>query len=300
LSALEKAHALGIAHRDIKPANIFLVPTAFGDKVQVLDFGLAKMVTTGGAEVTRSGALVGTPRYMAPEQVRGEQVSEVADIYSMGLVLAEMLSGTPVVSATKEIDIYMAHGSDEPLDLPEVVVRSPVAPIIRRAVAKRLEVRYRQAAQMLVDLRAVLKMMVAGEGHVVAPDLDATFITDPSRVRPRSLPTERSEKLRDAFNRMADKQRIEIPDAAPTLVRPVPEGPRSAPILLTRNADEEIDTLRIAPAPSPPPIELTAADDAGADALAPAAPRNRAATTAVLLVLAFLVAAVIAVYLSAS
>jgi hypothetical protein len=243
-------------------------------------------------------------------------VSEVADIYAMGLVLAEMLSGAPVVSATKEIDIYMAHGSDEPLPLPDVVVRSPVAPIVRRAVAKKLEVRYRQAAQMLVDLRAVLKMMVAGDGHVAAPDLDATFITDPSQVRPRSLPTERSERLRDAFNRMADKQRVEIPDAAPTLVRAasIPEGPTSAPILLTRSADDESDTLRMRvqiaelPAPAelaplaraaepkaPPPaaFELPASDQA--DALA-----RRAARTALLLVLAFVVAAVIAVYLGVS
>jgi serine/threonine-protein kinase len=130
LSALERAHDEGIAHRDIKPANIFLVPSVLGDNVQILDFGLAKLVFQGdGAEVTRHGALVGTPRYMAPEQVRGEQVSETADIYSFGLVMAEMLLGHPVVTASRELDIYMTHGSDKPLELAEVVLASPFAAI---------------------------------------------------------------------------------------------------------------------------------------------------------------------------
>jgi serine/threonine protein kinase len=251
LAALAKAHELGIAHRDIKPANIFLMPSAFGDNVQMLDFGLAKMVMReDAAEVTRSGALVGTPRYMAPEQVRGEGVSATVDIYSVGLVLAEMLIGRPVVTATKEIEIYMTHGSDEPLDLPEVVLSSPIAPIIRRAVSKPLEVRYHTASQMLADLRAVLKKMVAGDGKIGSVDMEATFIVDPDLVRPRSLPTEESEKLRDAFNRMADNKKLIIPDAAPTLVRrpkqkSVPEAAPSVPILLTRAPEDEQDTLRM-------------------------------------------------------
>jgi len=150
LAALDRAHALGIVHRDIKPANIFLTPSMLGEQVQLLDFGLARAVRGGlEVEVTRTGALVGTPRYMAPEQVRGEQVGETADIYSFGLVLAEMLTAKPVCTADRELEIYMTHGSDRALDLPVEVLRSPFATVIRRAVAKPLEVRYRLASQML-------------------------------------------------------------------------------------------------------------------------------------------------------
>jgi serine/threonine protein kinase len=93
--ALAHAHAQGIIHRDLKPANVML--TAAGDPV-VMDFGLAKRVTDSDAEeakLTRDGAVMGTPTYMSPEQVRGETVGPAADVYALGVLLFEMLAGRP-------------------------------------------------------------------------------------------------------------------------------------------------------------------------------------------------------------
>ncbi|HEY4119602.1 MAG TPA: serine/threonine-protein kinase, partial [Byssovorax sp.] len=99
LSALEVAHGMGIAHRDIKPANIFLCESPLGEIAQILDFGTAKIVGDAGqrSDVTRVGVLVGTPRYMAPEQVRGEPLTPAADVYAFGLVMAEMILGEALV-----------------------------------------------------------------------------------------------------------------------------------------------------------------------------------------------------------
>ncbi len=285
LSALDRAHERGIAHRDIKPANIFLVPSALGDNVQILDFGLAKLVfDKNSADVTRHGALVGTPRYMAPEQVRGEQVSETADIYSFGLVMAEMLLGRPVVSAAREIDIYMTHGSDKPLELPPEVTGSPWAAIIRRAVAKPLEVRYRRAAQMHADVKAALERMNAGGPQIAAVDMDVTFVVNPNQARPLSLPTDTSEKLRDAFNKMAGTKDDDIPEAAPTLVRASaePEAP-SLPILLTKESTDELDTMRLraearAPETAPAPPRPPAAPDPALEAAVAEAEQQAAAS----------------------
>ena len=243
LSALERAHEMGVAHRDIKPANIFLVSSVLGDHVQMLDFGLAKIVFDNQRhEVTKTGSLIGTPRYMAPEQVRGEQVSEVADIYSFGLVMCDMLLGHPLVRAKRELEIYAAHGSDKELELPVGVMRSPFAGLIQRAVAKKLEVRYRKAHQMLADLRAIVN---AGEKGLAPADMEATFIVDPALVRPLSLPTEGSERLRTAFNQMADADEPSLPEAPPTLVMQPPAAAPSMPLLLTRKPDDMADTMRM-------------------------------------------------------
>ena len=95
LSALGAAHAAGIVHRDIKPDNVFLVSTsAFHDLVKVLDFGIAKLATEeGGARLTGTGAMLGTPAYMAPEQARGAVVDHRADLYAVGATMYQALAG---------------------------------------------------------------------------------------------------------------------------------------------------------------------------------------------------------------
>src|SRR4051812_9470338 len=90
--ALQAAHARGVVHRDVKPANIFLQPAAGGDRVKLLDFGLAKLLVEKSG-ITQEGAVLGTPEYIAPEQARGSIVDAGADVYSLGVVAFEMLAG---------------------------------------------------------------------------------------------------------------------------------------------------------------------------------------------------------------
>ena len=159
LSALDVAHGFRIAHRDIKPANIFCHRAEGGETIRILDFGTAKIVgpkPVAKEEVTRHGALIGTPRYMAPEQVRGEVLTPAADVYSFGLVMAEMLLGRPLITGESDFHIYVEQGSDTPHVLPDEIRTSPFAAVIERAVAKPLDVRYRLASQMLADVRAIL------------------------------------------------------------------------------------------------------------------------------------------------
>lgn len=209
LKALDKAHGMGVAHRDIKPANIFVSSGVLGDVAQVLDFGLAKVVRGDGQNqlaVTKVGAVIGTPRYMAPEQARGEQVGQTADIYSFGLVLAEMITGKPLVVGKSDIDLYVAQGSDTPHRLPPEILQSPFASAVQRAVAKPLDVRYREAGQMLADLRSIADRLGGGAVLPMEADMDATRMLDPTAAQPLSLPNETSEKLRTAFNTIAKKR----------------------------------------------------------------------------------------------
>ena len=93
LAALGEAHHLGITHRDMKPENIMLQPTRSGaDHVKVIDFGIAQLAR--GKRLTEFGGALGTPEYMAPEQVRGEEVGPSADLYSVGVILFQMLTGS--------------------------------------------------------------------------------------------------------------------------------------------------------------------------------------------------------------
>ncbi|HZO12235.1 MAG TPA: serine/threonine-protein kinase [Polyangiaceae bacterium] len=155
LKSLMEAHALGIVHRDIKPANLFLCDFAGEpDFVKVLDFGIATLVRAEARPLTSEGSTIGTPQYMAPEQVLAMRTDARTDLYALGLVLAEALSGRRVYDDTVSIRICMAQASPEPVPLPEIVLRSPLAHVIHRATQKNADARPRDAAEMLAQMDA--------------------------------------------------------------------------------------------------------------------------------------------------
>jgi hypothetical protein len=150
LKSLMEAHALGVVHRDIKPANVFLCCYAGeNDFVKVLDFGIAKAPSKG--DLTAHGWLVGTPIYMAPEQIRGTDLTPRADLYSLGLLMVTMLTGQSLVGGDAR-EVIAQQLSSEPLRLPAELSSHPLAPVIRRALEKDPERRYASAGEMLGDL----------------------------------------------------------------------------------------------------------------------------------------------------
>lgn len=152
LHSLMEAHEVGIVHRDIKPANVFVCG---GDarlgSIKVLDFGIAKSVDGTEAQVTAAGILVGTPRYMPPEQIRGETPIPAMDLYATGTMLAEMLTGQPTLTCSAA-EACLEQLKPERIPLPAFVQTSRLWPVIWRATEKSLETRYLTANEMLGDL----------------------------------------------------------------------------------------------------------------------------------------------------
>ncbi len=152
LEALADAHELGMIHRDIKPANVFLCDYAGShDFVKVLDFGIAKRSGRDATQLTATDVVVGTARYMAPEQLRGEEVTPATDLYSVGLVMAEMLAGAPVFRGST-IEVCLAQVSSDPVPLSERVLSSSLGPAIVRATDKHPGRRFATARAMLEAL----------------------------------------------------------------------------------------------------------------------------------------------------
>src|SRR5207302_408298 len=117
---LQAAHAEGIIHRDLKPANLMVVdPDTPYEKIKVMDFGLAKLLGTPSRamhHVTDTGSdfAVGTPGYISPEQVRGDEMDHRSDLYSVGIILFELLTGRLPFTAGSTMDILLAHATEEP------------------------------------------------------------------------------------------------------------------------------------------------------------------------------------------
>jgi eukaryotic-like serine/threonine-protein kinase len=160
LKSLMAAHERGVIHRDVKPPNVFLCRYAGEqDFVKVLDFGVAKPLVSSGATeagLTSEGELIGTPSYMAPEQVAGLAVTPSTDLYALGLVMAECLSGRVVYPATDLRQVVLSQLSPHPVPLDPLVLGSALGPVIRRAAEKLPPARYQSAAEMLAALEVAV------------------------------------------------------------------------------------------------------------------------------------------------
>src|SRR6476469_2547879 len=172
-SALAAAHQAGVVHRDIKPENIMLRPDGY---VKVLDFGIAKLTEhrlasndhtteTTATLQTRPGLVLGTARYMSPEQARGQKVDARTDIWSLGVVLYEMVGGTPPFTGETPSDCIASILTKEPPPLSGVLpgVPAELESILQKALRKNSDERYQTIKEMLADLRN-LKGELEAEG----------------------------------------------------------------------------------------------------------------------------------------
>jgi serine/threonine protein kinase len=185
LEALDALHGLHIVHRDLKPSNVFLTPHG----VKLLDFGLARSAGAaprGDAECTQStpltapGSFVGTPQYMAPEQVGGQEAGPAADIFAAGCILYEMLAGRRAFDGASLVDVLYAVLHHNPPPLAGSREIEALDQVIRRALAKRPQDRYASARE---TLEAVSAVWLSSGAVVAAPNRTVTrLIALPFRV----------------------------------------------------------------------------------------------------------------------
>jgi serine/threonine-protein kinase len=157
--SLREAHGLGVIHRDMKPANVYLVQHGDeNDFVKVLDFGLVKNLDEkGGEELTQTGLFMGSPKYMSPEQIRGERVDGRVDVYGLGVIMFEMLTGKVPFDRANSVNILMAHIQEDVPTMrvfnPEVHVPAPLEALVRRCMAKDPVERYASMDEVLAALK---------------------------------------------------------------------------------------------------------------------------------------------------
>ncbi|HUR87371.1 MAG TPA: protein kinase [Solirubrobacteraceae bacterium] len=186
--AIEIARALGVAHehqivhRDVKPQNVLIDEEG---AAKVTDFGIAFIRSQEG--LTADGRVLGTTDYVSPEQALGQPVSGQSDLYSLGIVLFEMLTGDVPFKGENQVAVAMKHVRD---DLPDIQIRRPevsaaLAAVLDRATAKELDRRYPDAQAMIADLEQVLAIETARSGGQVTGEATSVLRTLPPQTRKR-------------------------------------------------------------------------------------------------------------------
>src|SRR4051812_31963254 len=259
-AALSAAHALGIIHRDLKPENIYLVDfLGEPDFVKLLDFGIAKLteVADGDRKLTRTGMLFGTPEYMSPEQARGDAVDPRVDVYAMGCILFQLVTGRVPFEAENFMGVLSLHLTQPPPAIPPEVFDSIGAPrtlaqIIDRALAKDRNQRFATIDELSRAVRAAsgdkLTGPVVTQGNVAAPPSTATF----GRV-----------KTQWTGNLSVPEGDAAAPPARPALplvvgaVLLVAGAAVTTAVLVSRGGPTPTDTASARPVTAPPPAPMT-------------------------------------------
>src|SRR5690348_15338220 len=172
--ALDFSHRNGIVHRDVKPGNVMITPDG---AVKVMDFGIARAVSDSAATMTSTAAVIGTAQYLSPEQARGESVDARSDVYSVGCLLYELVTGAPPFTGDSPVSVAYQHVREDPR-LPSSI--NPVIPpaldaILLKAMSKNPANRYQSAAEMRNDLlRAIAGQRV--EATPVMGDAEKTTL----------------------------------------------------------------------------------------------------------------------------
>ena len=223
-SGLAIAHASDVIHRDIKPENIFVIGSISGAIAKVLDFSVAKVpLQVGRKRLTRSGSILGTPHYMAPEQIRADPVSPQTDLYGLGAVLYEMVTGAPPYDAPTPLELFELHIT---ADVPDLDERIPDAPaglsrLVRRLLAKKPEDRPTSAQEVSEQLSQMLTDSFSPR------DPDPATITGPITVQvaPKTAPGRAPEALKpDAPVAPGASPRTAPARKVPAKARPGPAG----------------------------------------------------------------------------
>jgi serine/threonine protein kinase len=202
-AALASAHAQGVIHRDLKPANVILRGSAQTTQVTVVDFGMAKIVTgvggTGTTALTQHNMIFGTPEYMAPEQARGDELDARCDVYAVGVMLYEMLTGAVPFRAPTPLGVLTAHLTSTPTAprarVPDRDISAALEAVVLHAIAKSPADRYATANALMTAI-----------AHAkLTPD-------DPASVEPQAVISLEGES--------ADGHALTMPAPSPTSVPP--------------------------------------------------------------------------------
>lgn len=266
---LDYAHKQGVVHRDIKPGNIFMLKDG---SLRITDFGIARIQASSK---TATGAVLGTPAYMSPEQVNGKKVDGRADIFSLGVTMYELLTGEKPFSAETIAALLYRIANVDQTDPRELNSKLPAAliPILSKALAKDPAARYQTAGELGTELREVVRHLTPDEASlkppaVVSPEVAAasrTIVEQPytdaagKSAPPAAAPARKAEPSKS--NSSAPERAVSTPAPAPTAeVSPAPEPVASPPLTPAPLAPAET------PAPftiSQEPHAASAADDNG-------------------------------------
>jgi serine/threonine-protein kinase len=245
--ALDEAHKAGIIHRDLKPENIFLVQSsALHDYPKVLDFGLAKVgerqLRPGSIMLTQEGMVFGTPEFMSPEQAQGKTLTPAGDVYSLAVILYEVLTGKLPFDAKSAMDFIQLHVTGKPILLNARVPGKTFPPlleeVIDRALAKKPEDRFTSAADFATALDCVLHGATQLPQHLIrvpslppVPTIPAPAGASGPKIPPGASPARPREAQRAAGHlAAAQPQGAGLPRTANRAAAPAPTK-TSVPLL---------------------------------------------------------------------
>jgi len=227
LKSLREAHSQDIVHRDLKPQNIILADIV-GEKdfVKVLDFGLAKALS-GPKQIhaTTGGVTLGTPNYMSPEQAMTKPLDGRSDLYTIGLVMSECLTGSPAVKGDTVFQVMAMHADPHPLEVHPVVDASGLGPIVRKVLEKDREDRFADAQAMIDALEALSNLSMS---PITDMALDRTMPLEAPLLERRAdtaAPTPHSEAA--VRGRTFDTLIEEAPDGLDGMTKPI-EDPHAS------------------------------------------------------------------------